>query len=123
MLSAPVPVPDEINRFPAPSTVNPLMGHREAAVAGPPSPSKPRLPFPATMVAAPAGDIFITRGDVAVPTYMFPAESTVRPLTPPGAATPLTLPLITGETLPSTVIRLTDVVYGSAKYRFPALSA
>jgi hypothetical protein len=44
-----------MNRLPAPSTAT-LHGHSCALVAGPPSPEKPRVPLPATVVMIPSGE-------------------------------------------------------------------
>ena len=43
-----------MNRLPTPSTATPAGKNSRAAVAGPPSPLKPLLPVPATVVMTPA---------------------------------------------------------------------
>src|SRR5438876_7135384 len=70
-----------MNRFPAPSTATPVRPFSGAEVAGPPSPRKPKLPFPATLVIVPAGVTFQIRNESA--TKRFTAPSTATPTTVP----------------------------------------
>src|SRR5438552_1157649 len=69
-------------RFPAPSTATPVGKHSRAEVAGPPSPLKPKLPFPATVVIVPSGVTSRIRWLKVSAMKRFPAPSTATPVGP-----------------------------------------
>src|SRR5664280_2025204 len=67
-------------RLPAASTARPIGATRHAWVAGPPSPQKPLVPLPATVVMVPSGATRRTR--LLLPgsaMYRLPAASRARP--------------------------------------------
>src|ERR1035441_9336094 len=68
-----------MNRLPAPSTATPSGGEIAAEVAGPPSPLKSEVPFPATVLIVPAGVTIRTRLFHQSAMNRFPAPSTAMP--------------------------------------------
>ena len=68
-----------MKRFPALSTATPPGAAKLASVAGPPSPLKPDVPFPATVVMTPEESTFLIRWFWVSAMKRFPAPSTARP--------------------------------------------
>src|SRR5664280_592050 len=66
-------------RLPAASTNRPYGMFRHVWVAGPPSPQKPLVPLPATVVMVPSGATRRTRLLSSSLMYRLPAASTARP--------------------------------------------
>src|SRR5437667_199327 len=73
-------------RLPAESTATPDGNASCALVAGPPSPEKPCVPFPATIVSVPLGVIRTTRLLSGSAPYTLPAESAATLLIRPRGA-------------------------------------
>src|SRR5690242_20704856 len=115
--------------IPAESKVTPNGRLIWALVAAPPSPAKPPVPVPTTVVMIPPAT-FRMRLLLVSTTYRFPAESTP---TDPGelrdalVAAPLS-PANVAVPLPATVVRTpllsfrTRLLFWSAIYKLPALS-
>ena len=72
-------------RLPAESTATPVRSLNWALVAGPPSPLKPCVPFPATVVITPFETMRRREAPVSA-IYKSPAESTATPSGPPNWA-------------------------------------
>src|SRR4029453_12154140 len=94
-----------IHRFPAASTAPPVGSVRLAAVAGPASPEKPNVPFPATVLTAPVtASTLTTRFSEVAVTYTFPAASRATPEGPPSGALSAGWP--SGYPPPATVVMI-----------------
>src|SRR5664280_654782 len=118
-------------RLPAASTARKTGLFRQAWVAAPPSPQKPMVPLPATVVMVPSGATRRTRLLPASAMYRLPAASTNRPYGmsrhawvagPPSPQKPLVPLPATVVMVPSGATRRTRSWPGSAMYRLPAAS-